>query len=81
MKKWCIVSKDFDLNEIYYLGWQNPAYNESGYFWTSKEVIKKIAAMNNTIEHPFLFDSKWKAIKHLKSINIPQKCHFKKINI
>ena len=56
-----------------YLAWQNPVWDDDGYFWTSKEVVKEILC-NNTKEHPFLFRSRAEAIAHLKSINVPQKC-------
>lgn len=69
---YCIIhkSKVFGKN---YLAWQNPVWDDDGYFWTSKEVVKEILC-NNTEEHPFLFRNKKDAIEHLKSINIPQKC-------
>lgn len=71
-EKWCITAKLFD-NETSYLAWQKPAWDEDGYFWTSREILQK-AINNNTPEHPFLFNSRRAAIKHLKSINISQKC-------
>lgn len=71
-EKWCITAKLFD-NETSYLAWQKPAWDEDGYFWTSRETLQK-AINNNTPEHPFLFNSRRAAIKHLKSINISQKC-------
>lgn len=72
-EKWCITTDDLCHDGIVFLGWQNPAWDEDGYFWTSKEVLEEIIA-NNTPEHPFLFNSRRAAIKHLKSINVPQKC-------
>ena len=71
-EKWCITAKLFD-NETSYLVWQKPAWDEDGYFWTSRDVVENIIE-KNTPEHPFLFNSRRAAIKHLKSINIPQKC-------
>lgn len=71
-EKWCITAKLFD-NKTSYLAWQEPAWDEDGYFWTSRDIIEGIIK-NNTPEHPFLFNSRRAAIKHLKSINIPQKC-------
>lgn len=71
-ERWCITTNLFG-NETDYLAWQEPAWNEDGYFWTSREVVEDIIN-NNTPEHPFLFNSRRAAIKHLKSINIPQKC-------
>lgn len=75
--KWCITTNDIDKSGILYLGWQNPAWDESGYFWTSKDVIESILK-NNTAKHPFLFNSKKDAVKQLKSIHIPQKCRIMK---
>lgn len=71
-EKWCITTNLFD-NETYYLAWQKPICNKSGYCWTSREILEDMIK-NNTPEHPFLFDSRKAAIKHLKSINISQKC-------
>lgn len=71
-EKWCITSKFFD-NKTYYLAWQEVAWDEDGYFWTSRDIVESIIK-NNTPEHPFLFNSRRTAIKHLKSIDIPQKC-------
>lgn len=73
-EKWCITTKDLVGKDIVYLGWQNPAWDEDGYFWTSREVIEKIMETHNTKEHPFIFTNKQKAIKHLKTLHIPQKC-------
>lgn len=73
-EKWCITAKLFDFDdEISYLAWQKPAWDEDGYFWTSRDIVEGIIN-NNTPEHPFLFNSRRTAIKYLKSINIPQKC-------
>lgn len=69
---WCITT-DGLIDETMYLGWQNPAWTDDGYFWTYKDVISEILA-NNTPEHPFLFKSRKDAIAHLKSINLPQRC-------
>ena len=71
-EKWCITAKLFD-NEISYLAWQKSAWDEDGYFWTSRDIVESIIK-KNTLDHPFLFDSRRAAIKHLKSINISQKC-------
>ena len=74
---YCIINKE--NGEIYYLAWQNPvSYGEDGYFWTSKEILTKCRS-NNTEEHPFLFVNRTEAIKHLKTLNIPQKCSIVKI--
>ena len=71
---YCITSENIlNKKETVYLAWQNPAWDESGYFWTSKETFEKCLC-NNTKEHPFLFRNKTEAITHLKSIDIPQKC-------
>lgn len=71
-EKWCITTKLFG-NETNYLAWQKPAWDEGGYFWSSRDVVENTIG-KNTPEHPFLFNSRRAAIKHLKSINIPQKC-------
>ena len=73
---WCITS-DLGIEggncNSYHLGWQNPAWDDDGYFWTSKETINEIA-FNNTPEHPFLFCSKESAIKLLKSLKMEIRC-------
>jgi len=71
--KWCITTDNICNDGIVYLGWQTPAWDEDGYFWTSKEILQGIIA-NSTPDHPFLFNSRRAAIRHLKSIDIPQKC-------
>lgn len=73
-EKWCITTDNFTHNEKVYLGWQNPAWDEDGYFWTSRETVEKIMKTNNTSDHPFIFNSRKSAIKHLKTLQIPQKC-------
>lgn len=72
-EKWCITTDDLCRDGIIYLAWQKPAWDEDGYFWTSRETLQEVIS-NNTPEHPFLFYSRRAAIKYLKSINIPQKC-------
>ena len=68
---YCIIHK---YNEdTWYLAWQNPVWDDSGYFWTSKETFAKCLS-DNTDEHPILFRNRAEAIAHLKTINIPQKC-------
>ena len=69
---YCIMHKDKIFGKKY-LAWQNPVWDDDGYFWTSKEVVKEILC-NNTEKHPFLFPNRREAIEHLKSINIPQRC-------
>jgi hypothetical protein len=57
--------------EPYYLGWQNPAWDEDGYFWTSKDVIYEIVKdRNNTKEHPFLFESEEQAKNFAEDIQL-----------
>lgn len=71
---WCITT-DFleDGKSIEYLAWQNPAWDDDGFFWTNKETMKEIYG-NNTFEHRFLFATQKQAISHLKKIHIPQRC-------
>jgi len=58
-------------DRIDYLGWQNPAWDEDGYFWTSKDTIVEILKEgNNTAEHPFLFKSKKGAEKFANKMQI-----------
>ena len=72
-ERWCITTDNLCHDGIVYLAWQKPAWDEDGYFWASRETLQK-AIKNNTQDHQFLFNSRRAAIKHLKSINIPQKC-------
>ncbi len=69
---WCIITNIHD-KKTGYLGWQNPASNKEGYFWTQKRNISNIL-YNNTPNHPFLFHNRKTAIRHLKTLHIPQKC-------
>jgi len=58
-------------DRIDYLGWQNPAWDEDGYFWTSKDTIFEILKEgNNTKEHPFLFDSVKQAKEFAQKLKI-----------
>jgi hypothetical protein len=81
MKRWVITTTDLSTDDkIMYLAWQNPTWDDDGYFWTDKEILPD--CMKNDIpEHPFTFDTRVAAIKHLKSINIPQKCRVIEIDI
>jgi len=63
-------------DRIDYLGWQNPYWDDDGYFWTSKDTIVEILKEgNNTKEHPFLFNS----VKQAKEFS--QKLKIKDYNI
>ncbi|RXZ78120.1 hypothetical protein EBB07_29135 [Paenibacillaceae bacterium] len=66
------VTKEFELD---YLGWQPPAWDEDGYFWTSKDVIGEILSLGyNTSEHPFLFNTKEEALERLRKLRMTTKC-------
>jgi len=69
-----IATKSFietELNEILYLGWQEPAWDEDGYFWTRKETIKEMIKDGYIFpEQPFLFDSEEKAKQLAKNIEL-----------
>ena len=71
-----IIKKEYGLfginsGEPWYLGWQEPAWDEDGYFWTKKNAIKEILQMgNNTKEHPFLFNTQEQAKKFAKKLKI-----------
>ena len=69
---WCITTTAYG-NDVMYLGWQNPAWDESGYFWTWEDVIPKLI-QNNTKEYPFLFPSRRDAVEYLKFLKLPQRC-------
>ena len=70
---WCIITEHILDKEIMYLGWQHPVWEDDGYFWTYKDVIKEIIK-DNVPEHPFLFESRGEAVKALKALKLPQKC-------
>lgn len=57
-----------------YLAWQHPAWDESGYFWTSDFDDFCECLPNNTNEHPFLFDDPKKAIELIKELKINFAC-------
>ena len=60
-----------ESKELHYLGWQEPAWDEDGYFWTSRECIIEVLKIgNNTKEHPFLFDTKGEAKKFAKRLKL-----------
>lgn len=69
-----IISTDVFLNEVVaYLAWQQPAWDEDGYFWTFKDCIENILENHpqyNSKEHPFLFSSIEEAATLAKKINL-----------
>lgn len=79
MIKWCIITEGDSDTDINYLGWQ-PYIWDDGYSWTDKKGIKEILE-KNTLEHPFLFDSKEEAIAHLKTLGISQKCRVIRVKL
>lgn len=56
--------------EDMYLCWQNPVWEDNGYFWTWKEYLDK-CIQDNSKEHPFLFNSEDEANEFIKTF----KCH------
>lgn len=74
VKEWCIVTADYLTGELEYLAWQKPEYEDTGYFWTSRDVFEALKAKNNTVEHPFIFSSMLEGIKFLRMQKIPQQC-------
>lgn len=56
-------------DSVKFLGWQDPAWDESGYFWTEFYNIPDVLH-NNIEEHPFIFESIPDAINHAKKINL-----------
>lgn len=56
-------------NNVKFLGWQYPAWDESGYFWTEFYNIPEVLH-NNMMEHPFLFESIPDAISHANKMNL-----------
>jgi|GEM_PF-5667698 len=65
-----IVAKGkFNNGETWYLGWQEPVWDEDGYFWTMKDVINEIIK-DNTKEHPFIFNTKQGAINLARMLKI-----------
>ena len=56
MKKWVIKNLASDD----YLAWQEPVWDDSGYFWTSKNNLEELQA-NSVDNHKFIFDSEEKA--------------------
>lgn len=76
---WCIAT-DFSENDIVYLCWQQPAWEDDGYFWTSIDSLLKCIC-NNTATHPFVFTSRKEAINHIKRLNLTQRCRVVRINL
>ena len=63
-----------------YLAWQNPAWDESGYFWTSRKTFIKVLR-NSTTDHPFLFNSRREACTWLRLSGINLRCKIATIKI
>lgn len=58
MKRKAWVIKNLGSED--YLAWQNPAFNESGYFWTSRNNLEEL--QDNSVDtHKFIFDNEEKA--------------------
>lgn len=79
-KMWVITCDNIFRNgEVAYLAWQEPVYDEDGYFWTHDGMMRSCIDKNiSTPEHPFVFPSRNSAIRKLKKLNIPQKCRIVK---
>ena len=69
MKSYCITTTDLG-NDIMYLAYSD---GSKGYFWTHLDSFREILHYS-TEDHPFIFDTKNKAIQLLKKEKIPQKC-------
>lgn len=67
-------------NGTNYLAWQKPAWDESGYFWTSRKTFMKILC-NSTNEHPFLFNTEREAYTWLRLSGITARCRITTIKI
>lgn len=70
---WCITTDFWKDGKDMFLAWQNPAWDDDGFFWTSQETMKEIYG-NNAFEHRFLFATREQAIRYLKKLHIPQRC-------
>ena len=75
---WCIASDEVFGDKRAYLGWQNPAWDEDGYFWTFEEVLKEIQE-NNKTGHRFLFATRSDALRFLRSMRLKQRCHIVRV--
>lgn len=57
--------------EINYLGWQRPGWEDNGYFWTSKETIEEMIRDDYVSgEHPFLFETEKQAKELAEKIGL-----------
>lgn len=77
-KKYVIIHTD--ARGTSYLSWQNPACDESGYFWTDRKTFMKTLC-NSTMEHPFLFSSQREACTWLRLSGIDLRCKITTIKI
>lgn len=69
-----------DDNLTHYLAWQNPAWDDSGYFWTTRETFMKVLR-NSTNVHPFIFPTKDMAYAWLRNSGIRKRCKLAKIKV
>lgn len=66
---------------INYLAWQNPAWDESGYYWTTSLEAFRACLPNNTTDHPFVFDNMDDATKFVAELGLPFGCKIMEWNI
>ena len=64
----------------HYLAWQNPAWDDSGYFWTNRKTFMEVLR-NSTSEHPFLFNTRREACTWLRLSGITALCKIITIKI
>lgn len=67
--------------EPLYLGWQKPAWDLDGYFWTSKETIDEMlnkGFVSNTFKYIFL--NKGEALNHIKQNLSYKNCEIESID-
>lgn len=75
------ITAHYEDGTTCYLAWQNPAWDESGYFWTTSLENFSHCLPNNTPEHPFVFDNEDDAIKFVNDWKIPFECEIVEWNI
>lgn len=78
-REWWAITHT-DRHGTRYLAWQNPAWDDSGYFWTQRETFVKVLR-NSTTTHPFIFKTRDMAYAWLRMSNIRVQCKVIKIKV
>ncbi len=68
---WLVATYPLSVStELMYLCWQEPAWDDDGYFWAWERDVPELIKYNNTPNHPFAFKTKAEARKFARKHKI-----------